>query len=161
MIYSDIRSEIKSGDLLTWRKNSLFARLIRCWTGSTYSHVGIAWVRWGRVFVLQDRLKDGIDIVALSHQLPCDWIPTGAVWSDEVEEFAFQDMGHHYGHINILTAATNIKPVGDGMVCSEYAAAILKKAGVALPDQSNWTPAQLVNHMLDAGQPLRNIKEMK
>lgn len=159
MQYQDIRSQIKSGDLFAWRNNSLFDRLIRIWTAGSYNHVGIAWVKWGRVFVLQDRMQDGIDMVALSRQLPCDWISTNAIWNDEVEEFAFQNMGQHYGHINILTAALNTKPIGNAMVCSEYASAILKKAGIVLPNQPNWSPSGLVDELLNQNKILQNIKE--
>lgn len=158
MLYKDIRSQIKSGDLFAWRKTSFFSKIIRAWTESSYNHVGIAWLYKNRVFVLQDRLKDGIDIVCLSRQLPCDWIQTNCIWTDDVEDFAINNLGQPYGSINILTAALEINPIGLNMVCSEYASKILQ-LGQIISNKVNYTPNDLVNILLDKGCILQNIKE--
>ena len=156
--YSDIRPLIKSGDLFAWRKTTPFAQLIRHWTGSSYSHVGIAWTFRNRVFILQDKEKQGINLVALSDNLPCDWIPTNANWTDEVETEAMRHLGQSYSMLNCILAGLNIPPVGVNRICSEYAYKILQLAGVVKYEFA-LTPSQLVDLLLDLGKPLREVKE--
>ena len=57
--YSEYRDQIKSGDLLAWSHRGFRSwhdfkvQAVRLFTQSEYSHVGIAWVVGGRVFVIE------------------------------------------------------------------------------------------------------------
>lgn len=158
--YPFIRPLIKSGDLLAWRHSTLFAELIRHWTGGSYSHVGIAWLFRDRIFVLQDKEKQGINLVALSDNLPCDWISTGAVWTEIVETEAMRHLGQSYSFLNCILAGLNIHPVGVKRICSEYAYSILQLSGV-IEKQHALTPVQLVDLLLDLGKPLSMVAKLE
>ena len=168
--YSSIRPQIRSGDLLAWRRATPFAQLIRHWTGGSYSHVGIAWRFRGRLFVLQDKEKQGIDLVALSDNLPCDWIRTDAAWTDEVEIEAMAHLGQSYSLLNCVLAGLNIKPIGVRRICSEYAYGILRAAGVMRSSSLSHhkdlyakpvlNPSQLVNLLLDLGKTLATVSNL-
>lgn len=157
--YSDIRPQIRSGDLLAWRGSTAFSRLIRHWTGGSYGHVGIAWLFKNRVFVLQEKERQGINLVALSDNLPCDWIATDAVWTDAVETEAMRHLGQSYGMLNCVLAGLNIEPVGVKRICSEYAYRLLQLSGV-IDKQHALTPTQLVNLLLDLGKGLATVSKL-
>ncbi len=57
--YADVRHKISSGDLLAWSGKGLYGRIIRHWTGETFSHVGIAWVVSGRLFAIEAHIRQG------------------------------------------------------------------------------------------------------
>lgn len=157
--YPSVRPQIRSGDLLAWRGTTQFSRLIRHWTGGSYGHVGVAWLFKNRVFVLQEKERQGINLVALSDNLPCDWIATDAVWTDAVETEAMRHLGQSYSVLNCVLAGLNIEPVGVKRICSEYAYRILQLSGV-IDKQHALTPTQLVNLLLDLGKGLATISKL-
>ncbi|PHX98297.1 MAG: hypothetical protein CK529_13670 [Rhodospirillaceae bacterium] len=59
MIYNAARPSVRSGDLIAQSGGSwldwhgIKINLVRMFTRSTYSHVGVAWVVGGRVFMLE------------------------------------------------------------------------------------------------------------
>lgn len=93
MDYSQVRSSIKSGDILAfshgdWKTISgIKTNIVRIFTRSTYSHVGIAWVVADRVFVLE-AVKPKIRIYPLSTSGSFYLIQDGANWTKEAEDYA-------------------------------------------------------------------------
>lgn len=83
MKYANYRDKIKSGDVLAWtHRASWFSswydfkvNFVRLVTMSEYSHVGIAWVFQGRVFVIES-VTPFVRIVPLSNLLPA-YVLTG------------------------------------------------------------------------------------
>ena len=74
-LYNQIRHEIKTGDLIEWRSNSIVGRTIRLFTGKAVNHTGIAFVmdNYGgisgrHIFTLEAAPK-GIECNLLSVQL--------------------------------------------------------------------------------------------
>ncbi len=89
-----------SGDLLALAYGRFVSRLIRTWTGGSYSHVGVAWRYRDRVFVLAAREGRGVGLDALSTQLPAYWLRTGLLWSDETERLALEGLGLPYSYLD-------------------------------------------------------------
>lgn len=157
MHYAEARAEIQSGDLLAWRGESCLGRLVRHWTGSRWSHVGVAWRFRGRLFVLDARHGAGVGLRAVSNvPKPFDWIKTGVDWSDKAESVALSHLGKPYSYEDFFRAALMVPP-GDpwGDICSEYAgrvlAAVNPKWRLLVEFGRTTSPGSLVNEVLSHG----------
>lgn len=101
MNYKDIRSQIKTGDVIAWGpKNSntlsgLAGHIVRIGTRSEYSHIGIAFVIGERVLVLES-MRAGVRLFPLSLDIPFYWIPVYKYWNDGLTEAAFSKFGQKY-----------------------------------------------------------------
>jgi hypothetical protein len=97
--YSEIRSQIKSGDLLAFRHegwkswHDFKVQLVRMFTRSEYSHVAVAWVVGERVMVVE-AVEPCVRIFPLSKLGSFYWIPLNAPWKKETEEKALSYVGH-------------------------------------------------------------------
>ena len=151
-MYENFRPKIRSGDLLAWSGNRAVSRFIRGWTGATYSHVGIAWVVGGRVFVIEAKEFRGVDVRLLSSTLPCYWIPTGVEWTDSIEEEVLSHLNAKYSYMDALRAGFGFAPKYVGWQCAEFAAYVLNFAGFQI-DLRFDTPAELVAVAMRAGKP--------
>ena len=157
MLYAEARPLIASGDLLAFSNPRFVSRLIRSWTGGSYSHVGVAWRYRDRLFALAAKEGGyGVCLLALSEQLPAYWLKTGATWTDEVEDLATRRLGKPYSYEDCALVALGRPPRHDDRVCSVYAATVLKAAGLALPLPS-YTPAALVAAALECGATMRLV----
>lgn len=159
MRYVDHRDNIKSGDLLVWSHRGIRSFydfkiwLIRLFTQSEYTHVGIAWVINGRVFVLES-VTPVPRIVPLRNLLPCYVINTGINWTDQVERKALEYIGNaHIGTYSQLEAVKaylglNSKQ-NNALQCVEYAKTILSEAGLQF--QGKDVPADMVLELQQKG----------
>lgn len=68
--YSQVRDQIKTGDIILYRGSSFLAKAIRFFDNCYYNHVGIAYVHEesGRVLTL-DMWTGGLDFVPLSRRM--------------------------------------------------------------------------------------------
>lgn len=127
--YPHIRPTIRSGDLLAWRGNGLAGRIVRHWTGESWSHVGLAWVIGGRVLVLEAREGRGVVAAPLSRRLSCYHLPTGAAWDDAMQSRAIEALGEPYNVLDAIRAGLGLRPRGAGWQCAEYAGYVLGLPG--------------------------------
>ena len=147
MNYADIRPTIRSGDLLafshgswrTWRE--IKTNAVRVFTRSTYSHVGLAWVVGGRVFVLE-AVKPEIRIYPLSISGDFYLVPMRADWSPATEEFAIECVGTDYSEIDAIRAYLHPLEAGNVNECAAYVREVLKRENIDLGDRS--TPDAVV-----------------
>lgn len=156
MLYAEARPLIASGDLLAFANPRFVSRLIRTWTGGSYSHVGIAWRYRDRVFVLAAREGYGVYNAALSTQLPAYWIKTGLAWTDAVDDLATSRLGLPYSYSDCARVALGEATHRPDEVCSVYAAMVLKAAGLVLPRPS-YTPAGLVDAVMALGADMHMV----
>lgn len=56
---------MQSGDLVLFRGCGFTSRMIRWWTGSEWSHVGVLWVVLGVPLVIETRLGLGVSVSSL------------------------------------------------------------------------------------------------
>jgi uncharacterized protein YycO len=131
MKYAEVRNKIKSGDLLAWAGTCFQCRVVRAFTNSTYSHVGVAWVIGGRVFVLE-AVTSGVRIYPLSREIPFYLQPTGALWNDEAESFALKHVGDKYSRLDAIKTFLRMPIKNDMWQCAEFAQAVLSMASVRL-----------------------------
>lgn len=161
MNYAQARPTIKSGDLIAfshggWSSWSAFkTMMVRAFTLSTYSHVAIAWVVAGRVFILE-AVKPKTRIFPLSLEGDFYHLPLGAPWKPETEEFAMQRIGVDYSEANAIKAY--FKPLDSGNVseCSAYVREVMLVDGIRLGELAR--PDEVVKAAQARGATLTFVK---
>jgi hypothetical protein len=149
MRYNEIRDQIKTGDLLAFSNGSWTSwhdaqvNIVRMATRSEYSHVGIAWVISGRIFVLE-AVGTGIRIFPLSKCLPAYLIKRSKPLSDGALEYAISLVGEKYSKFQAVKAFFNQLKVGADKEwqCAEYVSSVYYKDGEEVV--SSPTPSNLV-----------------
>ena len=165
MKYADARPKIKSGDILAWTHKPLRnwydfqVQLVRVFTKSEYTHVGVAYVDGDREFVLES-VSSGIRMKLLSEEVPFFWLPCDIGWNDEVKKAAFSKFGQSYSKWEgILSVWLKLKPGGNNhWECAEYVNFILQQAGYETNIRN--IPAEVVSwaqNTLDA--PLYTVSQ--
>jgi hypothetical protein len=150
MKYEDYRTQIKSGDLLAWSHRGIKSFydfkiwLIRLFTQSEYTHVGVAWVYGGRVFILES-VTPYPRIVPLSNELPCYLITTNKEWNPEAEEAALKLIGNkaaEYSQWEAIKGYLGKNTYTRIQMCVEYAKYVLGFLGVTFKERD--TPSDMV-----------------
>ena len=133
MNYSTNKKLIKSGDVILWSGSGFSARVVRLFTRSRWSHVGIA-VWWGdRLMVLDSYPFKGTRARLLSHDLKnAFWLPSGANWSRRAQGFALDELDKRYSFQNLWKTLWGLNLVKKEYHCAQYVAAVLSKAGILL-----------------------------
>ena len=157
-IYKDIRPQIKSGDVLGWthRKwNSwydlkvMFVRLAQM---SEYSHVGIALVEDGRVWVLE-AVTPLVRKVPLSDDLPC-YVVTGNGLTPEQRLKALSMVGKaKYSQWEAVKAFFGKNTLEDDRIeCAEFVVEVLGLSCKAIP-------SEVIDFKLSQGALLTKVAE--
>jgi hypothetical protein len=146
--YSEVRNEIKTGDMLLWRDaktgplRTMLERLaVRVSTTSPYTHVGVAWVELGRVWVMEITTH-GCAPRLLSECGNFDWSPAPEPLTPEALRYAFSCFGvWRYSKWQAILGALRRLTIGADTLgqCAEYAIAIWRIAGIAPSETA--TPA--------------------
>ena len=133
MKYSEARKTIGSGDVILWRGTSLAARIVRFFTKSPWSHVGIA-VHWGgRLMVFDCYPFKGTRLRPLSIDLKdAYWVRADAVWGERPLSYALKHLGRGYSWQNLWKTWLGLNLVRREFQCAQYAAEILTRAGLSL-----------------------------
>ena len=156
MRYSEIRNTIKSGDLLAWSHrgwgswHDFKIQMVRMFTRSEYSHVGIAWVQGGRVWVIE-AVEPCARVYPLSKlgdfyltQLPIEW-------TSAIEENALEHIGAEYRQLDAIRAFFVELSAGVVSECAALAMVIAMSAGVFLGRRA--TPDAVVRQAQLLGNP--------
>ena len=152
MKYSTVRSSIRSGDLLasshgSWRSwNEIRTNLVRIFTRSTYSHVGLAWVVGGRVFVLE-AVKPKLRIFPLSQWGDFYLVPVDASWRADTEEFALARVGYDYSDLDAVKGFLDCLEPGKVSQCAAFVMEVLRNDGLVLGQRA--TPDAVVQAALE------------
>jgi hypothetical protein len=150
MKYEEARGDIKSGDVLLWSHRKwntwydIQLQLVRFFTRSEYSHIGIAYVMGDRVFVLES-VGAGVRMYPLSKELPFSWMPMiSGEWNDNVLKAAMAKFGQKYSKWDAIKSLWKKIPVGedDQWQCAEYTSYILHQMGI--PVDCRRIPGEIV-----------------
>src|SRR3989304_1545468 len=147
MKYSDARPLIKTGDLLLFSHvgwgswYALKITIVRIYQRSKFSHVGIAGVANGRVFVMES-VGQGVRPFPLSRTMPFYWIPNPVAFSDAAIEWMFDQIGKKYESKTMMVWSVILKLFGrdlhlernDRPQCSEFFNGALQANGQFLTD---------------------------
>jgi hypothetical protein len=131
--YNDARGYINSGDVILWEGKGLAARLVRWFTKSRWSHVGIALWSGPRLLVLDSFPFKGTRIQPLSRCAEnAYWIPNPAGLGLLAHGFAIDELGRKYSFQNLWKTWLGLNLVKGEYHCAQYVAAVLSKAGIEL-----------------------------
>jgi hypothetical protein len=119
--------------------------MVRAFTQSEYSHVGIAWCIGDRVFVLES-VTPLVRIYPLSKLGEFYHVPLPVNWEDAPLEYALSKVGEPYSQLQAIQAVFNTPKDDSFWQCAEYAARVLRLAGIGLGD--NYTPTALVREAM-------------
>lgn len=151
MKYSEVRPQIKSGDLLAWSYRGIKSWrdfkiwCIRLFTQSEYTHVGTAWVVGERVFVIE-AVVPLVRIYPLSKLGTFYWLPLNAPWSAAAENAALSYVGCEYSTLQAMQAPFKETPNDDLFECAELFANIARQDGIELG--ITYTPSAIVDQAL-------------
>lgn len=155
--YLNIRDSISSGDLIAFSHGNwksipgILTNLVRIFTRSTYSHVGVAWVVANRVFVFE-AVKPVTRVYPLSLMGDFYWVPTKASWNTKAENFAIENMGVKYSNLACIEAFSRELDKDDVRECAAYAKAILGRAGVYTGSLAR--PDSVIQELQAQGKPI-------
>ncbi|MCA3067478.1 MAG: hypothetical protein ING73_11225 [Rhodocyclaceae bacterium] len=167
MKYSQARATIKTGDLLAWSHGSLRSwkdfqvMLVRMFTRSEFSHVGIAWVANGRVFIIE-AVGAGVRIYPLSREVPFYLCRKPTYLDQRAIDFLFERIGAPYSKIQAVLAGLGIltKGADDIWQCAELVLDALSRDVDSLGD-INATPTAVVKQAMRQWGALEYIENDK
>lgn len=164
MKYADARAQIKTGDLLFWSHGSwrswksIQVVIVRAMTLSEYSHVGVAWVVNGRVFVVH-AIGRGVCIEPLSTQGEFYWLPMRTEFSEEALDRAFSRVGDKYSKLQAIMGFLGLLKAGEDRVwqCAEFVVWFYQQVGYALSDCV--TPSGIARAAMAHGHTLQLVEQ--
>jgi len=133
MSYRTNRSRISSGDVVLWSGTGIAARIVRWFTKSKWSHVGIV-VTWGnRLMVLDSFPFKGTRARPLSSDLKNAYlVKTGAILNHEAKNFALSQLGRPYSFQNLWKTWLGLDLVKRQYQCAQYVAEVMRLARINL-----------------------------
>ena len=162
--YKQVRSTIKTGDILAWSHGSWSSwysaqlNLVRIFTRSEFNHVGVAWVKDGRVYVVEAVVPN---IVAnpLSDYLPCYHVPINI--GNITDEIMLEKIGGKYSKWEAIRGFLNKQMLEENnkWQCSKHVQWVHKHVN---PDwkQVQSTPSAVVKFALEElGSELSFLKK--
>ena len=156
--YNDVRDAMRSGDVIACvEPNSFFGWLIRWATRGRYAHVGLVWRVGNRIFMLEDRFKQGVCIRSLSDVGEFDWISFEKDWESGMEDRALSLLQKPYGiwtalKIGLRRIGVYLNINHTDPVCSLYNGWVL-----GMPDNVV-TPTEIVDVLLFNGAKIQTVK---
>lgn len=137
--YPEIRDSLGNFDLIFSSGKSISSKVIKLWTDSRFSHVGLVYnveqlsnnTRTKRVFVVEALSGNGVKFTTLSSYSDFVWMPTNLPFESSTEEIMWEILGSktYYYKLGLLYSALGIKPSRDSYnfyYCSQLCVKILK-----------------------------------
>jgi hypothetical protein len=155
MQYSNIRSTIKSGDVIAWSEggwsnwHDIQVSIVRMFTESEYSHIGVAYVVAGRVFVVE-AVVPLIRIFPLSKLTPFFYFKAPDTWwSDKMEEELVSKVGLPYSKLEAIKAFMGMNTDGtENWECAKLVNKTLMTADAGF-DAVKDVPTDIVKYIMD------------
>ena len=154
MKYNEARRDMQTGDVVFYRGSGPFAGLIRWWTKSPWSHVGLVWRVGSRIILLDSSPFHGVRPFPMSKKRPALWVPISPrlTWGAWAEQVALDTWGRPYSFRSCWRVALGLPPRGAGYQCAEYVGAILRAAGARMPLVP--TPASVLEYVSRLADPV-------
>jgi hypothetical protein len=86
--YADIRQDMKQGDILLYKGRGIISRGIKFFTGSEYSHAGIA-IKWNERWMVMEANRRGV--VVNPFQRSVNRYPGSVEWWSSIKEINDED----------------------------------------------------------------------
>lgn len=138
--------EIKSGDLVTWKgKGGFFNNIIRLFTLSEYTHVGIAVVEEDGVYVVE-AVRPFVRKIKLSERTPLQVIPMKVEYDNELDNFLTSTIGRRYSILQAALSFLNIYIDDDNWYCTELGYEFYSKVGISF--DKHLTPTRFIRQAI-------------
>jgi hypothetical protein len=148
--------DIKSGDLIAWTSNKgFYNKLIRLTTLSEYTHVGIAVIENGKLYVVE-ATRPVVRKVELSSRTPFYHIPMGVIVDTVLTKVLEDFIGKQYSIIQAMLSVFNIYINDDKWYCTELCYEFYKKAGIEF--DKRLTPTKFVKQAISYSDVINNIE---
>lgn len=149
LLYSKVRNEIKTGDLLAWEittfseKSNLFLFLYQKIFRVKYSHVGVALKIGGRLFVAE-AVPPRVRLFPLSLKDNFYYIPCHLKSNFKYQDYLLKDMGKPYSLFDLIRSIFNFSFNPKNFYCSEYCANFYNAIGLLPNKEAGRFPHTLV-----------------
>ena len=159
--YKEQRPKIKSGDILAWSHrgwrnwHDIKVQMVRMFTQSEYSHVGVAWVVGGRVFVIEAVMPIA-RIFPLSKLGSFYHVPMEANWSEVAEEYALSHVGDEYSQLQAIKAYFKSLGNDNTSECAALVISVLSRDGIFLNCKA--TPSAVILAAQEGGKQLLYVR---
>jgi hypothetical protein len=166
MDYASCRDKIKSGDIIAFTHTSwetlddIQVQAVRTFTQSEYSHVAVAWVFAGRVFLIE-AVMPKVRIIPLSNRLEEEgvyWIPTDVPMSEDELDASMKEVGvGAYSKWQAIQGQLETLDIGSDSEwqCAELTIAMRRLSGLDLGPKA--TPSKVVQKCLELGYQVNYI----
>jgi hypothetical protein len=123
-------NELKSGDLLYWRGKGFKAWLVRNWTHSLYSHVGMYWLNGTVPLILEADSKRGVVVRVWDIDPPQAGQHTGVAFRPQALDLMRNLNGKPYSYWTAILTVFCIAGKGsNAFICSELVVKMLEIMG--------------------------------
>lgn len=137
---------IKSGDLVTWKgRKGFINNIIRLFTLSEYTHVGIAVVEDDDIYVVE-AVSPCIRKIKLSGRTPFQVIPMNVNYDITLDNFLNSIIGRRYSMIQAILSFFNIYIDDDNWYCTELGYEFYSRVGVKF--DKNLTPTRFIRQAM-------------
>lgn len=158
VLYSQIRSELKTGDLIAWNTSeidSVFGLVLYLYQKilkANYTHVGMVVRTGGRVFLLE-ATPPQVRLIPLRMTSDFHWIKTDVKADPELQiNFLLGHLGKKYSILDLIKILLKLGRSNDDYYCSELAGRFYNEFGFITDRQIGFTPDSLVKAVLDRTQ---------
>lgn len=142
---SCLDTNIKTGDLLAWSGNGPFGYVVRFFTMSEFSHVGIAVVEDDSIYVVE-AIAPRVRKVKLDNRMPLFHIPMNLRVGEDELDFLHSLIGAKYSYLQALMSYFRIHVDDNKWYCTELAYAFYKK--LDLEFDKKLTPTRFINQAI-------------
>lgn len=148
--------DIKSGDLIAWTNTKgFYNKLIRLVTLSEYTHVGIAVIENGKLYVVE-ATRPVVRKVELVGRAPFHHIPMGVVVDTVLSKVLKDFIGKEYSMVQAALSVFNIYIDDDKWYCTEQCYEFYKRAGIKF--NKRLTPTRFVKQAISYSNVINNIE---
>ena len=148
-------SNIKDGDLLAWSDRSgLYTNIIRFFTMSEYTHVGIAIIENGELYVVE-AVAPEVRKIRVLDRMPFFHIPMNIEMTSELKEKANSFLGKKYSTIQAMLSWFNIYINDDKWYCTELTYEFYKTAGLEF--DKHLTPTKFIRQAINRSKIILSI----
>ena len=148
--------DIKSGDLIAWTNtDSIYSKLIRLFTLSEITHVGIAIEEDGVLYVVE-AVSPAIRKVPLVDRLPFLHLPMDVEMTDYLTDTLNSYIGKEYSKLQAVLSLFNIYIDDDLWYCTEKAYDFYSKAGIEF--DKRLTPTRFFKQAMMRSKRVNNIE---
>lgn len=154
-LYSNIRSEIKTGDLLIWKTTQiedffdLFLFLYQKIFGAMYTHMAIA-VRWDNRVMMVEAAPPASRLFPVSRARSFYWIPVGIEAHESQIEYLLSQLGRKYSLWDLVRSKFKLKRSLEEDYCSDLASEFYNEIGYINDDNAGLTPDSMVAAIMKA-----------